>query len=262
MHDTELEGLIFDVDGTLADTERSGHRVAYNAAFRELGLDWNWDPEFYGILLAVHGGKERLHHYVDHYAPEIGGVRNVDAFIDDIHALKTEKFVDIVRRQGMPARPGIKRLIKEAYSTGLRLAIATTTSRANVEALLATAIDPDASAWFEEIAAGEDAVHKKPSSEIYDFVRQRMGIPAQRLIALEDSRNGMLSASGSGVRTVITVNEYTAHEDFSEAILVVDQLGEPDRAMRVLSSRIPVNDYSFVDVACLRFLLGRICAPV
>ncbi len=251
----ELEGLIFDVDGTLADTEREGHRVAYNAAFRELGLDWNWDPTFYGELLSVHGGKERLHHYIAHYSPQTGGVRDVRGLVDEIHALKTQKFVDIVHQQGIPARPGVKRLLNEAFSVGLRLAIATTTSRANVDALLTTAIAPDASEWFGVIAAGEDAVHKKPSGEIYDLVLRRMRIDATRAIAFEDSRNGLLSSTSEGICTVITVNDYTAHEDFTGAVLVVDHLGEPDRAFHVSSSQVSVDGFSHVDIAFLRHLL-------
>ncbi len=254
MTDSPLEALIFDVDGTLADTERDGHRRAYNAAFREFRLDWDWDPDLYGRLLAVHGGKERLHHYVERYCPGFKTDRDLESYIDALHAVKTTHFVNIVQQRGIPARPGVKRLLEEASAEGLRLAIATTTSRVNVEALLQTAIHPNAPEWFEVIAAGEDTVNKKPAPDIYEFVLQQLRLSPDRVLAFEDSRNGLLSAIGTGIRTVITVNHYTEHEAFDEAVLVVDHLGEPDRAFQLRSSATPLHAHSYVNVACLRYL--------
>ncbi len=254
MTDSTLQALVFDVDGTLADTERDGHRLAYNAAFREFGLDWDWDADLYGRLLAVHGGKERLHHYVERYCPGIRADRDLESYIEVLHDVKTNHFVKIVQQHGIPARPGVKRLLQEARAAGLRLAIATTTSRVNVEALLQTAIDPTAPAWFEVIAAGEDAVNKKPAPDIYDLVLERLKLSPDRVLAFEDSRNGLLSAIGAGIRTVITVNHYTEHEDFHEAVMVVDHLGEPECAFRLQSSVTPLHGYSYVNVACLRYL--------
>ncbi len=252
-----LQALIFDVDGTLADTERDGHRLAYNAAFREFGLDWDWDPALYGRLLAVHGGKERLHHYVQHYRPDFALDRDLEMYIDELHAVKTEHFVKIVRQRGIPARPGIKRLLQEARAEGLRLAIATTTSRINVEALLQTAVHANAPDWFEVIGAGEDASDKKPAPDIYELVLQRLKLSAGHVLAFEDSRNGLLSATGAGIRTVITVNDYTEYEDFHEAILVIDHLGEPDCGFRLLASVTPMQGHAYVNVDCLRFLHAK-----
>lgn len=252
-----LEALVFDVDGTLADTERDGHRLAYNAAFREFGLDWDWDPDLYGRLLAVHGGKERLHHYVEHYCPGFKTDQDLESYIDALHTVKTDHFVKIVQQRGIPARPGVKRLLEEARAEGLRLAIATTTSRVNVEALLQTAIDPTAPEWFEVIAAGEDTANKKPAPDIYEFVLERIKLSPDHVLAFEDSRNGLLSAIGAGIRTVITVNHYTEHEDFHEAVLVVDHLGEPDCAFRLRSSATPLYGHSYINVACLRDLCAH-----
>ncbi len=249
-----LVALIFDVDGTLADTERNGHRVAYNYAFRSFGLGWEWDPDLYGALLAVHGGKERLHYYVQKYRPEFRQTVDLDGFIEDMHAVKTRRFIEIVRRAGLPVRTGIRRLLSEARDAGLRLAIATTTSRQNVDALLETSVDPGAVKWFATIAAEEDADQKKPAPDVYQEVLQRMEIQPHEALAFEDSRNGLLSAIGAGIRTVVTVNPYTQYEDFSGAILVLDHLGEPDQAFRVLSAQVPISGYSNVDVALLRYL--------
>jgi len=254
MISSTLEALIFDVDGTLADTERDGHRVAYNAAFCEFGLDWEWNPELYGKLLAIHGGKERLHYYLENYRPESQTNQSLEDYIDELHDLKTKRFVEIVHQRGIPARPGIRRLLLEARGVGLRLAIATTTARANVVALLTTAIDPGAVDWFETIAAGEDAKNKKPAPDIYNLVLEKMQLPAERALAFEDSHNGLLSATNAGIRTVVTVNHYTDGEDFSRAVLVVNHLGEPKLGSRVLAANIPLSEYSYINVACLYYL--------
>lgn len=257
MMNSALEALVFDVDGTLADTERDGHRLAYNAAFKEFGLDWDWDPDLYGRLLAVHGGKERLRHFVERYRPDFDTERDFERYINALHEVKTGHFVKIVQQRGIPARPGIKRLLEEARAEGLRLAIATTTSRVNVEALLQTAINPTAPEWFEVIAAGEDTANKKPAPDIYEFVLKRLKLTPDRILAFEDSRNGLLSAIGAGIRTVITVNHYTEHEDFHEAVLVVDNLGEPDCAFQLRSSATRLHGRSYVNVDCLRYLFAH-----
>ena len=138
------EALIFDVDGTLADTERDGHRVAFNTAFIEAGLDWHWDVDLYGELLAVTGGKERMRHYVERYRPDYRKPADFDALIARLHAAKTRHYTALLGRGGIPLRPGVRRLIEEARARGVRLAIATTTTPDNVSALLRHAVAPDA----------------------------------------------------------------------------------------------------------------------
>jgi phosphoglycolate phosphatase-like HAD superfamily hydrolase len=150
-----LQALIFDVDGTLADTERDGHRLAFNAAFKEAGLPWNWDVKLYGELLAVTGGKERMVHYASRHAPELAAKPGFDTLVRKLHALKTEHYVQLVHAGRIPLRPGVGPLLRQARAAGLRLAIATTTSPENVSALLRASLAPDAESWFEVIGAGD-----------------------------------------------------------------------------------------------------------
>ncbi len=249
-----LEALIFDVDGTLADTERDGHRRAYNEAFAEQGLNWSWSVELYGRLLSISGGEERIGHYIENYRPEQVPPTGLGRFIADLHTIKTRHYVELVRRGGIPARPGIKRLLREARAAGLRLAIATTTSPAAVSALLETSLDPDAASSFEVIGAGDIVAAKKPAPDIYHYVMEKMGLAPEQCIAFEDSENGLQSARAAGLKTIITVNDYTRGQDFPGAAIVVDHLGEEDLPCRVLSAAIPLNGATLLDLALIRRL--------
>lgn len=231
-----IEALIFDVDGTLSDTERDGHRVAFNAAFAEAGLDWRWDIGLYGELLAVTGGKERIRHYVDHYRTDYRKPADFDALVARLHAAKTAHYTALLGEGGIPLRPGVRRLLEEARARGVRLAIATTTTPANVSALLRHAISPQAESWFEVIGAGDVVAAKKPAPDIYYYVLERLGLEPARCMAFEDSENGLRSAQAAGLKTVITVNDYTRTHDFRGATIVLDHLGEPDQPFGTLSS--------------------------
>ena len=216
-----LQAMIFDVDGTLADTERDGHRPAFNAAFAEAGLAWDWDEALYGELLEVTGGKERIRFFCARHAPEFLQPPDADARIRDLHAAKTRHYVKLCA-QGIPLRPGVAALLREARATGLRLAIATTTTPENITALLA----PDVLALFEKVGAGDTVPNKKPAPDIYQWVLAELGLPATACLAIEDSANGLKASRGAGLATVITRTAYTDDHDFSGALALLPDLDQ------------------------------------
>lgn len=220
-----LSALIFDVDGTLADTEHA-HLAAFNAAFAAEGLGWQWDVPLYTELLTVSGGKERIRHY---WQQVNGDVRDIDgtaldALIDHLHAVKTAAYEQAVRDGAVRLRPGVLELLEQARREGLTLAIATTTSPVNIAALLRTAIGPDWSSYFAVIEDASTAPLKKPHPQVYRQTLQRLGLPAAQCLAFEDSANGLQSALGAGLATIVTPNDFTAHHDFTGALRVLPSL--------------------------------------
>jgi HAD superfamily hydrolase (TIGR01509 family) len=231
-----LKALLFDVDGTLADTEKDGHRIAFNMAFKEAGLDWHWDEALYGDLLVVTGGKERMKHYVEAYRPELMH----DKLIEQIAALQKRKtifYADLLSQGRIPLRSGVARLLDEARAASLRLAIVTTTTPENVTALLTHTLGAHSIDWFEVIAAGDIVPAKKPAPDIYTYTLEKMQLTPQQCLAFEDSLNGIRSTNAAQIPTVVTVNDYTHQDDFTGAKLVLNELGEPDSTIRVLSGQ-------------------------
>ncbi|MBD2576699.1 HAD family hydrolase [Oscillatoria sp. FACHB-1406] len=240
----QLQALIFDVDGTLADTERDGHRLAFNRAFREADLDWDWPISLYGELLEVAGGKERIRAYLKQYRPDFQIGENLDDFIAKLHARKTKFYQELLAAGEIPLRPGVKRLILEAKSQGVRLAIATTSAYPNAVGLLEKHLDPN---WFEVIAAGDIVASKKPAPDIYYYVLEKMGLDAKDCLVFEDSYQGFAAAKTAGLKSIVTVNHYTQHQEFAEALLVVDNLGEPDRPCTAIAGVLETFDKSYLD---------------
>ena len=231
-----LEALIFDVDGTLADTEEA-HRQAFNLAFLEFELGWEWSAARYRELLYVSGGAERISHYIDTQpmpAPEKSRLHRIAPLV---HSAKTRIYRELVERFRLPLRTGVARLIREAREAGLRLAIASTTTPANVDALLSAALAPESAHWFSVIASGDIVPRKKPEPDIYVSALQRLRLPAECCVAFEDSENGLRAARAAGLFTVVTPTRWTAGQDFSAAQLVMESLGDPDRPLGIESQR-------------------------
>jgi HAD superfamily hydrolase (TIGR01509 family) len=251
----ELAALIFDVDGTLADTERDGHRVAFNAAFADAGLDWRWSVELYGELLVITGGKERIRYYLDRYRVDYRRPDDLDGFIAELHRSKTRYYTQMLAEGKIPLRPGVKRLLQEARAQGVRLAIATTTTPENVSALLEHSLHPDAMSWFDVIAAGDIVPSKKPAPDIYEYALKALDLSPESCLAFEDSYNGIRASRGADLTTIVAVNDYTRTHEFSEAALVVDHFGEPDRPFAIL--RGEARDATYLNMALLRAIHER-----
>jgi len=222
-----LQALIFDVDGTLADTE-SVHLEAFNHAFRQEGLDWVWDVPLYTRLLEISGGKERMLH---HWRTVEPNMTEVDAgalsdTINRLHEIKTAYYEAAVNKGAVQLRPGVLALMDEARRQGLQLAIATTTSPVNIAALLRSAIGPDWRTHFLAVGDASNAPIKKPHPQVYLKVLADMGLQAAQCVAFEDSANGLKAAAAAGLDTVITPNSFTAHHDFTGALRVVSDLSE------------------------------------
>jgi len=226
----DFQAVIFDVDGTLAETERGGHRVAFNRTFEEFNLDWHWTPERYGELLAVTGGKERLRLHVDTQAQDQLARPDLDQWIARLHQRKTEIYGELALSGHIVLRPGIARLIAELRAAGLRLAIATTTTRACIDSLIKANFGCNTGDIFEVVGAGDQVSAKKPAPDIYQWVLQQLQLPASACLAIEDSAQGLNSARAAGLPTLVTVNAYTADDDFTGALSVVASLGEPEQS--------------------------------
>jgi HAD superfamily hydrolase (TIGR01509 family) len=227
-----MKALLFDCDGVLADTERDGHRVAFNRAFAARSLEVEWDVPLYGELLQTAGGKERMRRHFDlHGWPN--GPEDREALIQELHRLKTDFFMRIVERGQLPLRSGVKRLVDEAIAAEVRLAVCSTSNERAVTAIVETLLGPERRAHFA-IFAGDIVAHKKPAPDIYNLAREGLGLPARDCLVVEDSRNGLLAAKAAGLPCLITKSGYTRREDFTEADLVADELGdEPGPCIRV-----------------------------
>jgi HAD superfamily hydrolase (TIGR01509 family) len=221
-HITQVPVLIFDVDGTLAETE-SVHRCAFNAAFREAGIAWYWDQRTYKRLLQITGGKERIRAFARSHPPRL---ILSDDDIARLHRQKTEHYTRLVAQHACRLRPGVAAFITNALSRGQTLAIATTTTADNVDALLRTALAVDWRDHFAAVVAGDDVARKKPAPDVYLEVLARLRRPAADCLAIEDSSNGLKAAAAAGIPALITRSEYFRDEDFSQGLLVVDDLSD------------------------------------
>jgi HAD superfamily hydrolase (TIGR01509 family) len=231
-----IEALIFDVDGTLADTEEA-HRQAFNAAFEHHRLGWHWSSAQYARLLATAGGKERLRAYVDSLPVWPTERRLLTARIPEIHQAKTAIYARLIEQGAAPLREGIERLIEAAERAGVRLAIASTTTLANIEALLRAALGDRAIRRFTVVGAGDEVLRKKPAPDIYQFVLRELRLPADRCVALEDSFLGLEAAKAAGLFTVVTPTRWTKGENFAAADWTLPSFASCERPLEELQTR-------------------------
>jgi HAD superfamily hydrolase (TIGR01509 family) len=224
------EALIFDVDGTLADTEET-HRQAFNLAFGACRLDWNWDAPIYCDLLRVTGGKERIGSYIERLCLPATQRSRLHGLIPEIHRAKTRLYRELIEVGQVKVRSGVRRLVMEARNAGMRVAIASTTSPENIEPLVTAGLGPGAMGWFDTIATGDVVTNKKPAPDIYNVALERLGVDPARAIAVEDSAIGVESAKAAGLFTVATPNIWTRTQDFKAADLLLGSLGDPEEPL-------------------------------
>jgi HAD superfamily hydrolase (TIGR01509 family) len=218
-----LKALLFDLDGTLADTEET-HRQAFNAAFIEFELWWDWSPPRYKRLLAVSGGKERLRHYIGTLRLPPAERERLQHIVPALHDTKTRIYTELLVRGQRPFRPGVPGLLRAARDAGLKLAIASTTTSANVSALLRANLGAAPGIGFDVVACGDQVPEKKPAPDIYQLALASLRLPAESCVAFEDSMNGLRAAKAAGLVTVVTPSRWTAEEDFQGADLVLPSL--------------------------------------
>ena len=254
-----MTALIFDCDGVLADTERDGHLPAFNRTFEESGVPVRWSPEEYGEKLAIGGGKERMASLLTGEFVRANGLPadpdGQKALLAEWHKRKTATFKELVREGRLPGRPGIRRVIGDALSAGWTVAVASTSAEESVRAVLAHAAGEEAADRIP-VFAGDVVPAKKPDPAIYDLVVRELGLDRGSTLVVEDSRNGLRSAAGAGLRCLVTVNGYTRDEDFSEATLVVSALGDPEgEPIQVLANRGRAAPGAYVTLADLEACL-------
>lgn len=220
-----IKALLFDCDGVIAETERDGHRVAFNEAFREAGLPFDWDSDEYGELVRIAGGKERMASYFrsagreDLCAPEA---------IQSLHLSKSALYQRLCAEGTLPARPGVAQLVKRAREKGVKLAVCSTSKEESVRALVKSALGSEGLDLFDEILAGDIVARKKPAPDIYELAARRLNVPPQDCLVVEDSAIGLRAAKAAGMRCLVTVSVYSAGEDFAGADAVVQSLDAPE----------------------------------
>jgi HAD superfamily hydrolase (TIGR01509 family) len=256
-----VSALVFDCDGVLADTERDGHRPAFNQTFQEFGLAVEWDVEEYGRRLKIGGGKERM---ASLFTPEFVAANGLPADPDEQSALlaawhkrKTAIYTEMVAAGKLPPRPGIRRIISAAQDAGWKLGVASTSAEASVHAILEFAVGKERADRFDVFLAGDCVPKKKPAPDIYLLALEQLGLPAPEVLVVEDSNNGIVAAAAAGLRSVMTVNGYTEKEDNSDAILVVSSLGDPDgERTRVIANRGAARPGEYITLADLEACLA------
>jgi HAD superfamily hydrolase (TIGR01509 family) len=255
-----MKTLIFDCDGVLADTEQFGHLLAFNQTFREFRLPVQWSEKEYGIKLKIAGGKERMASLLTpEFVTKAGLPKDQEAqkkLIADWHKRKSEIYKQIIREGRLPGRPGVRRIVQEAYDAGWNLVVASTSAEESVRGVLEYVVGQNLAAKFL-VLAGDIVPQKKPAPDIYLLAIKKLGISADEGLVIEDSRNGLLSACAAGIHCVVTLSSYTGDEDMSEALLVVSDLGEPNAPMRIMANRSKARPGRYITLSDLNACLKR-----
>ena len=249
----KLEALLFDVDGTLADTEEL-HRQSFNQTFLDFGFGWNWDPELYQDLLQVSGGADRIARYLDIIDLSAAEKTRLRRLIPAIHREKTSTYGELMRGNSVRLRPGVARLVEEARQAGVRIGLAATSASANVQALIATAFGRDAQRAIHAVVCADQVARKKPAPDIYEHLLTMLRTPAAGGVAFEDSANGLAAAKGAGLFTVVTPTRWTMKQKFIGADLVIPTLGDPGHPIDpAVASRVGQPYLELAALEALRF---------
>lgn len=236
------QALIFDVDGTLAETERFGHRVAFNDAFHEAGLNWYWDTELYGELLRIAGGKERIEHFIHHFQPDIPSrfaSQSVACWCKTLHEAKNRQYRSLLREGRIRLRPGVSRLLREATQQGWQLGIATTSSLENVLALLDSTLGPEGVKMFDFLSTQDGNLAQKPAPDLYHKALDGLAVDATEAIAIEDSAIGVEAAVAAGIPVVACYNAYSQDQDFRLAVAEIDGFGTTEQPAQTRRGKPP-----------------------
>lgn len=256
-----VKALIFDCDGVMADTERFGHLPAFNQTFQEFELPVRWSEEEYGVKLQIAGGKERMASLLtDDFVQQAHLPTDPEEqrkMLAEWHKRKTAIYKDMVASGQLPGRPGIARIVGDAIEKGWRLAVASTSAEESVRAILEHTVGKEHAAYFE-VLAGDIVPKKKPSPDIYLLALERLQVPPEDALVIEDSRNGLLAAVGAGLRCLVTLSSYTVDEDMHEAILVVTHLGDPGNPMRVIANRGRATPGTYITLSDLEACLAPV----
>jgi HAD superfamily hydrolase (TIGR01509 family) len=248
----QLKAIFFDMDGTIIDTEKDGHRVAFNEAFARLGINAEWDVAKYHQLLQIAGGKERMKFFFQGEGKEyLPAEKSIDDFVQQLHLLKTEIFVSLIESSKLPLRPGIKRLMQEANEKGILIGICTTSNEKAVKAIVNSLL---ADIKIDLILAGDIVAKKKPDPEIYLLALQKTGLTGDEVVVVEDSENGLIAGKAAGIKVLVTVNEYTKNENMTGAEAVVTSLGDENEKSQVLEGNLKLTDNKMVHVRDLLYL--------